>query len=409
MSQPITTLQICTKQMKVCTQDVETLPDGKLHLYFNYVYIGTRSVHSIILGPRPIDIPDTWVIDHKDRDIYNNCRDNLRWVSRSFNAWNAEVKARNTSVFKGVYLDRAVGKWRAQVCGKHVGRFDNERDAAIASATASVRKFGDLAATSDLLVGPGLLTQDEMDTILYNIENVPVILKKPSTRTGKVAFGIYTRFGLYKVQYKGKFIASFEDKDEAIKFREEHVANVGQREWLAYKLTKPDVDEDGDVAIKLTHSSGDVKFSKVDLEFWHTLTHKRTWNLGPKGYISASINGTGVMLHRAVIDLIIPNYKPVKGKSIDHIIPSAKLDNRRKNLRIASNTLQQLNKVKRPNSKSIHKGVTRNQCNNWSGQFSYHVEGVEYTYCITKKDELEVVAALNIKRIEIHGDDAVLG
>jgi hypothetical protein len=44
------------------------------------------------------------------------------------------------------------------------GLFDEERDAAIASATAYVRLYGDLAATSDLLVGK-TLTQIEMNHI----------------------------------------------------------------------------------------------------------------------------------------------------------------------------------------------------------------------------------------------------
>lgn len=36
----------------------------------------------------PAHVPEDWVIDHADRNRLNNTRGNLRWVSRSFNAWN---------------------------------------------------------------------------------------------------------------------------------------------------------------------------------------------------------------------------------------------------------------------------------------------------------------------------------
>jgi hypothetical protein len=105
-------------------------------------------------------------------------------VSQSFNAWNCQRQRIGTSRFRGVDFVKRIQKWRARVGDEHCGLFDEERDAAIASATAYVRLYGDLAATSDLLVKT-LLTQIEMNHIAQSIANRTDIRRK-ETKVSKV-------------------------------------------------------------------------------------------------------------------------------------------------------------------------------------------------------------------------------
>lgn len=84
-------------------------------------------------------------VDHIDGDGLNNRRANLRLANHAQNGANAKVKTR-TSQFKGVYLDRRQGKWRAQIRedggSRALGSFASEEDAARAYDRAAVRVFG---------------------------------------------------------------------------------------------------------------------------------------------------------------------------------------------------------------------------------------------------------------------------
>lgn len=55
------------------------------------------------------------VIDHVDRDRSNNRISNLRDCDHFGNAWNVPAHAKNSSGVKGVYWNKASGKWHAQV------------------------------------------------------------------------------------------------------------------------------------------------------------------------------------------------------------------------------------------------------------------------------------------------------
>lgn len=73
------------------------------------------------------------IIDHIDRNTLNNTRNNLRIANKSINARNK--KARGTSQFMGVSLHRGK-KWIAHIKidgkYKHLGSFDDEKQAALA-------------------------------------------------------------------------------------------------------------------------------------------------------------------------------------------------------------------------------------------------------------------------------------
>ena len=90
------------------------------------------------------------MIDHKDMNGLNNCKDNLRICTRNQNHQNTP-KARGiyTSVFKGVSWIKHIKKWRACIAidrkGYHIGVYRNEIDAALAYDNRAKELFGEFA------------------------------------------------------------------------------------------------------------------------------------------------------------------------------------------------------------------------------------------------------------------------
>lgn len=88
---------------------------------------------------------DNYCIDHIDGNPLNNCKNNLRIVSKSQNAMNSKINLRNTSGVTGVY---AVGKkWLARITVDnneiHLGCFSDFNDAVAARRAAEDKYFGE--------------------------------------------------------------------------------------------------------------------------------------------------------------------------------------------------------------------------------------------------------------------------
>ena len=96
----------------------------------------TLSMHALIAGGFP---------DHIDHDGLNNQRSNLRAATGSQNQGNRRPDMVSSSRFKGVSWDAPRNKWRATLCGRIVGRFADEADAARAYDAAALAKWGDFA------------------------------------------------------------------------------------------------------------------------------------------------------------------------------------------------------------------------------------------------------------------------
>ncbi len=95
-------------------------------------------------------------IDHIDGNGCNNQIENLRAASALQNMWNQKKRKNCSSIYKGVYWDKAQGKWRAQIaCGEvlnnglhkrvYIGRFDIEEDAAREYDKFAKKHFGEFA------------------------------------------------------------------------------------------------------------------------------------------------------------------------------------------------------------------------------------------------------------------------
>lgn len=87
-------------------------------------------------------------VDHEDHNGLNNQRNNLRLCVRGENDGHRR-KSRGTSQYKGVSWDSGRGLWRAFITihntTRFLGRFHDERDAALAYDVAARAAFGEFA------------------------------------------------------------------------------------------------------------------------------------------------------------------------------------------------------------------------------------------------------------------------
>jgi len=75
---------------------------------------------------------------------------NLRIVTAKQNSWNTRLgRGQGESEYKGVHRDKNKGKWRASIYidnkSRHLGWFENEREAATAYDTAAKKHRGEYA------------------------------------------------------------------------------------------------------------------------------------------------------------------------------------------------------------------------------------------------------------------------
>jgi len=102
-------------------------------------------MHREIMKP-----PKGMVVDHINRDGLDNRRANLRIATRQQNRCNSGPRLRRgTSKYKGVSWDKVRRKWRAYLSsngkGIHLGRFDNEFEAAKVRDAAAKKYHGQFA------------------------------------------------------------------------------------------------------------------------------------------------------------------------------------------------------------------------------------------------------------------------
>lgn len=99
-------------------------------------------MHCIISG-----VDGDGIGDHKDRDKFNNRRDNLRFANDSQNCTNRGLASNNTSGYKGVGLRG--NRWSATIFlnGKnvHLGFYATKEEAAKVYDRAALKHWGDFA------------------------------------------------------------------------------------------------------------------------------------------------------------------------------------------------------------------------------------------------------------------------
>lgn len=376
---------VCSDDYVRVAQYVWTLRKG--YPYSNALYL---HLHQYVLGNRPADIPTDYVIDHIDRNVLNADVQNLRWVSRGFNAWNKTVQARNH--YRGVHWEPRTDMWAVHFQNRHVGQFSNARDAFVAYATAVVRTWPIWAPTSDLLVGEGLLTKEEMQTIVT------------SPYQHKVKRRLFecvsqTKWG-YQVKIEGSYHGHFATLQEAKNMSGQVQVAARLRKWKEHARLSVPLNCNGQAVLFLSGENGSEKYTTVPAQLYHILTFRHSWNYDNQGYAIGSWSGHIKKLHAVVYQLLHPMYMSTSEYSIDHINHDC-LDNTEGNLRLASRSQQERNKRKMSGTSSRYIGVSydkRNKSNPWSAKFRY-----KYTqhYVGNFATEESAKDALEKKKLEI--------
>lgn len=88
-------------------------------------------------------------IDHKNGNIFDNRKENLRFCNHSQNQMNSKKHVGTSSKYKGVHYFKRARRWQAYIMKdykrKHLGYFSDETVAAKAYDNAAKELFGDFA------------------------------------------------------------------------------------------------------------------------------------------------------------------------------------------------------------------------------------------------------------------------
>lgn len=85
---------------------------------------------------------------------------------------------------------------------------------------------------------------------------------------------------------------------------------------------------------------------------WHAVCHGGLWYAERSGPRHGKTRDNPILMHRQILGL-----EQGDRKKVDHKEPSQSLDNRRKNLRIATTSQNAMNKRRKTTSKSKYKGI----------------------------------------------------
>jgi len=133
-------------------EDISKYKWSAVKLKSGYNYYAVRvdlDGHNITMHSHIMKPSKGQMIDHKDGNGLNNQRKtNLRFCTKSQNMMNKN-KYRGLSKYKGVTLDKSRNKWSASITLNHkrvhLGRFNMEKDAALAYNQKATELFGEFA------------------------------------------------------------------------------------------------------------------------------------------------------------------------------------------------------------------------------------------------------------------------
>ena len=165
------------------------------------------------------------IVDHINKDVSDNCLENLRIVTSRENVINASVSKNNTSGFIGVSYRKDKGKFRAYIMINKkqitLGHYSNLEDAVKARLQGEKEYFGiDFAPQRHLFKKYGIISEQEDNNIIKNDYKLLDVLKrirlgrglgKMPTGCGEDNYlnGVIVQFDLYAPLYMWKQIQRY--------------------------------------------------------------------------------------------------------------------------------------------------------------------------------------------------------
>ena len=103
----------------------------------------------ILMHRKILNTPKGMETDHINGNGLDNCRKNLRAVTRQQNTWNSSVnKYKKYSNYKGMTWNKRKKKWQVYCKGEYIGYFQTEHQAALAYDLWAIDQFGQFARTN---------------------------------------------------------------------------------------------------------------------------------------------------------------------------------------------------------------------------------------------------------------------
>jgi hypothetical protein len=127
---------------------------GAVHRIYLEKINGKWKFEEIIMHRFLLNASKDKQVDHKNRDILDNQRSNLRICTPSENNCNKLVMSKNKSGFKGVLWEKLHKKYRAVIAKNkkiiYLGYFDTPQKAALAYNEAAKKLHGEFAVLNKI-------------------------------------------------------------------------------------------------------------------------------------------------------------------------------------------------------------------------------------------------------------------
>jgi len=128
---------------------------GNTYYAIRSVYEGGKKIGTIRMHRDILKLTNPEILgEHRDRNGLNNSRENLRIATKAQNNTNRRPKIGGSSKYLGVSLNKASGKFKAQIKSngkvKGIGYFKTEEEAALAYNLHAEKIHGEFAALNIL-------------------------------------------------------------------------------------------------------------------------------------------------------------------------------------------------------------------------------------------------------------------
>jgi gamma-glutamylcyclotransferase (GGCT)/AIG2-like uncharacterized protein YtfP len=288
------------------------------------------------------------IIDHININALDNRKINLHPTSRSNNSQNniKNITNKTTSMYLGVSFDKECNKWMVSCKNIYLGRYDNEKDAALIYDKAVFILFGKNASTNGLIK-----FEDVHETSIDDLK--PVKKEKKQDLPKNISITLNNRYCTTIIYNKKIYSKEFTLLEEAIKCLEEfnkEIDKVKQVEEKEHNNKRIIRNNNGQAIIYLYNNDKNIVGETiVDDDKWHHLMLYKWSFTSDKKYAHGYVNKKTVKLHR-----YLKNAE--EDTLIDHVNGNS-LDNRLENLVFSNNTNNNHNRKKKENTTSIFKGV----------------------------------------------------